>query len=121
MVRLDEKCTALVHSLPYAPQAGPLHRAWVEKAREATEYPELLEEVIALDEMLMAKSTTSSTSQLPNSHRDFAGLPVMLEAAGLEQEVSCTQRAAAADFESLSTKSSNPLFDDESDIEDIVF
>ena len=121
MVMLDEECTRIIHSLPHAPPAGPLQRRWVEKAREATKYPALMEEVIGLNEALMAKSDSSSSSQLPDSYRGFSGMPVMLEAAGLEQEVSCTQMAAAADFESLFTKSSNPLFGNESDIDDIVF
>ena len=123
IVKLDEKSTAVVNSLPHAPQAGPLHRQWVKMAREATEYPMLLKEVAELDEALMVgpRSSASLSSQLPDSYRGFSGLPVRLKAEGLEQEVSCTQTAAAADFESLSTKSSNPLFGDESDIDDIVF
>ena len=119
MCKLDEECTKLVQSLPYPPTAGSLQRWWVEKAREDTEYDRLLEEAVALDEALMTTHSTSLPSpESSSSYTSFSGLPSKLKAAGLEAEVTCTQKAAATAFQCLSQRSGNPLF---SHVNDIVF
>lgn len=114
MCKLDQQCTFLVQALPQAPPLGSVQRRWVEKAREATEYPQLLKEAVALDEVLMASNQSTT---LPDSSTTIPGLPSQLKEAGLEPEVQATQVAAAAAFHCLPAVASNPLYSDS----DIVF
>ncbi len=123
MCKLDQECTELVQALPGGPQPGYVQRRWVEKAREATDYPTLMEEAIGLAEALKCDTPRDSASQQQGSrHTTYHGLTILSEAAGLEEEVGPRQQAAAAAFQALPEKTSNPTFEEEDDDDDdIVF
>ena len=123
MCRLDQECTELVQAIAHGPQPGYLQRRWVEKAREATDYPKLMEEAVDLAEALKCDTPREGTAQLQGSrHTLYQGLTILSEAAGLEEEVGPRQQAAAAAFQALPEKTSNPTFEEEDDDDDdIVF